>query len=183
MIRVGRNATKGFTIIELIVVIVIIALLATISLVTYRGSQGRARDSTRQSSLTDIRSALESYRAENGTYPPSAVAGSWEYSYTNAATFLSALKPYMGTVPVDPINDSTHTFYYYRYAAGTNGWGTTACAASRGDYYVLGVTGLETVSGSSISPGWNCEDPTNPAITNANWTTSATRAAWGAFSL
>lgn len=182
MKRVGRYTRHGFTIIELIVVIVIIALLAAMTVGVYRGSQARARDSTRQNALTEIRSALESYRAEKGTYPPAAGA-SWEYSYTSAATFLDDLQPYMGTVPVDPTNDASHTFYYYRYAAGTNGWGATACASSRGDYYVLGVTGLESANGTSISPGWNCEDSTNPTITNTNWTTSTTRAAWGAFSL
>lgn len=42
------NRQKGFTIVELLIVIVVIALLATISIVAYNGVQGRARDSKRQ---------------------------------------------------------------------------------------------------------------------------------------
>lgn len=169
----------GFTIIELAVVIAVIAILVTITAVAYNGSQGRARDSARQTAIKEIRSALEAYRAENGSYPDEATSGAWEYSYTSAANFLDDLKPYMGVVPVDPVNSTTRYLYYHRYEAGNSSFGVT-CPTARGGYYVLGIVGLETVSGTSISSTWNCENGTT-APTNTSWIPTSTRAVWGAF--
>lgn len=171
----------GFTIVELIVVIAVIGILAGIVLVSYAASENRARDVSRQASIKEIRAALEAYRAEKGTYPNEAVSGSWEYSYTSATAFLDDLIPYMGVVPVDPVNDANNYFYYHRYEAGTSGWGVT-CPASRGDYYVLGVWGLDVVQGTAISPGWNCESGAT-VPTNTAWVPTSGRAAWGAYSL
>lgn len=170
---------KGFTLVELAIVIIVIGILAAITVVSYNGSQGRARDAARQTAIKEIRSALESYRAETGAYPDEATSGAWEYSYTTPATFLDELKPYMGVVPVDPVNDTSNFIYYHRYEAGTSGWGVT-CPSNRGAYYVLGVFGLDTVSGTSISSTWNCENGAT-VPTNTSWVPTSTRAVWGAF--
>lgn len=52
MIRRGR--AKGFTIVELLIVIVIIAVLAAITIVAFSGMQARARDSRRVSDMRTI---------------------------------------------------------------------------------------------------------------------------------
>ena len=61
--------SKGFTIVELLIVIVVIAILAAISIVAYRGIQDRAHNTTVQSDLRNVASKIELYRAENATYP------------------------------------------------------------------------------------------------------------------
>lgn len=63
---------KGFTLIELIIVISIIALLSVIGISTYSSVQVDARNSKRKSDLKEIKSALELYRSEIGTYPSTA---------------------------------------------------------------------------------------------------------------
>ena len=76
---------RGFTIVELLIVIVVIAILAAITIVAYNGIQGRARDSQRVSDLKTIVKALEIYKTNNGTYPnavPTANASGWEVSTT-----------------------------------------------------------------------------------------------------
>jgi len=50
---------RGFTIVELLIVIVVIAILASISVVAYNGIQTRARDSQRSSDISAIKKALE----------------------------------------------------------------------------------------------------------------------------
>lgn len=60
----------GFTLIELLVVIAIIALLATVGLTSYRSLNRKARDGRRQSDVQDVRSALEAYKTDVGSYPP-----------------------------------------------------------------------------------------------------------------
>ncbi len=61
---------KGFTIVELLIVVVVIAILATITIVAYNGIQNRAHDTSIQSDLKNIANKFEMYRHENeGVYP------------------------------------------------------------------------------------------------------------------
>lgn len=59
---------KGFTIVELLIVIVVIAILAAISIVAYNGVQQNARDSQRKSDLAAIAKAIKLYAIDNATY-------------------------------------------------------------------------------------------------------------------
>jgi len=54
---------KGFTLIELMVVIAIIAILATVVLVSLQSARDRAEDTNRVSAVTQIRSFAEVYRS------------------------------------------------------------------------------------------------------------------------
>ncbi len=56
---------KGFTLIELMVVIAIIAILATVVLVALQGARDAAEDSKRKSALSQVRSVAEVYYANN----------------------------------------------------------------------------------------------------------------------
>jgi len=60
---------KGFSLIELLVVIVIIILLGTVSVVALNDQRAKARDSQRISDIRQIRTALEFYRSDEGEYP------------------------------------------------------------------------------------------------------------------
>jgi prepilin-type N-terminal cleavage/methylation domain-containing protein len=60
---------KGFTIVELIVVISVIAILASITIVAYNGVQKRAQDASIETDLKNISAAISRYRAVKGTYP------------------------------------------------------------------------------------------------------------------
>lgn len=66
---ISQSKQKGFTIVELLIVIVVIGILAAISIVAYNGVTQKARDDGR---LTDARSlvnAAASYQAEEGSWP------------------------------------------------------------------------------------------------------------------
>lgn len=62
---------KGFSLIELLVVISIIGLLSTMSVVSLNSAQGRARDAAKKSDLNAISTAMELFNVESidGTYP------------------------------------------------------------------------------------------------------------------
>jgi len=60
---------KGFTLIELIVVMAIVALLAGIAAPRYFASVDRAKVSALRSSLAVMRDALDKYAADKGRYP------------------------------------------------------------------------------------------------------------------
>lgn len=60
---------KGFTIVELLIVIVVIAILAAITIVAYNGIQNRARSSQVVSGMTQYIKAMASYAADKSAYP------------------------------------------------------------------------------------------------------------------
>lgn len=60
---------RGFTIVELLIVIVVIAILATISIVAYNGIQARARQAVVQQDLKNIMTAVELFRHQEGRLP------------------------------------------------------------------------------------------------------------------
>ena len=66
---VSLKKQKGFTLVELLIVIIIIGILATLVIVTFTGVQAKARDSKRQTDIGALDSHLEAFFAENGYYP------------------------------------------------------------------------------------------------------------------
>jgi len=61
---------RGFTLIELMIVIVILGILMGTILPRLTGAQSRARDTARIADLNNISQALEVYFNDNGSYPP-----------------------------------------------------------------------------------------------------------------
>lgn len=63
------KTNKGFTIIEVLIMIAVIGILTTIGLVSFSSIQANVRDKQRSSQATIISEALEKYYDENGEYP------------------------------------------------------------------------------------------------------------------
>ncbi len=61
--------SRGFTIVELLIVIVVIAILAAITIVAYNGIQDRARSAALRSDLTQVDKQLKLFQADKGKYP------------------------------------------------------------------------------------------------------------------
>lgn len=59
---------KGFTIIEMLVVLFIIALISSVIIVTVGRSRADARDAKRRADLSAIKIAVEMYKDRTGTY-------------------------------------------------------------------------------------------------------------------
>lgn len=102
----NKRISKGFTIVELLIVIVIIGILAALVVVAYNGIQARANSTKRMSDIRQFQKVLELYYTDNSTYPP-----------TPAGYDMSLLAPvltkYTKTVPTD----SQYPYQYYQNGA------------------------------------------------------------------
>lgn len=71
MVRKILKNEKGFTLIELMIVLVIIGILATLTGPSYRESVIKAREAALKKDLYIFRDIIDQYYADNGIYPPS----------------------------------------------------------------------------------------------------------------
>ena len=72
--KVNKLNVKGFTIVELLIVIVIIGILATIGFVAFSGAQNKAKKSDATASLSQVKSKLGEYNVDNSNYPADKAA-------------------------------------------------------------------------------------------------------------
>jgi len=90
------EAARGFTLLELIIVIAVIGILATIAMPALKDVPRRASESVLRVNLNTIREILDQYHGDKGSYP----------------TTLEELvdSGYLRRVPFDPITKSEETW-------------------------------------------------------------------------
>jgi len=87
---------KGFTLIELMIVITIIGILANLAVPMYKTATIKAKEAVLKEDLYNFRHVIDQYYVDNGEYPES----------------LSTLveKGYLRSIPVDPFTGSSETW-------------------------------------------------------------------------
>ena len=87
---------RGFTLLELMVVMTLIVVLATMGMTQYKSSQINAREAVLKEDLFRLRDAIDQYYADKGTYP---------------STLDSLVSDgYLRKVPDDPFTKSNSTW-------------------------------------------------------------------------
>ena len=80
----ARNTNqRGFTIVELLIVIVVIGILAALVITTFTGIQQKARNTERNTDVKALHGQVEAYYAQNGRYPTLANLNSNAWRATN----------------------------------------------------------------------------------------------------
>ncbi len=129
MIKQQKYKQKGFTLIEMVVVIAVMGILMGMAFQGFTTIQANARDTRRVADLRRMQTQLELYFARCGHYPtagPCGTPGTGTGSRTRdqLITALEIVGIRRGEVPDDPMAAKD---YFYNF--GTNGLG-----------YVIGAT-------------------------------------------
>ena len=147
MVRISRSRSirKGFTLIEILIVVIILGILAAIVIPQFSSASNDARKSNVQSTVQTLRSQVALYKLQHQDTLPDLVT-SWDpllkktdvSGSTSPATGVQTFGPYMQDTPTNSLNSKTTvtdgtgnvsaaTGFVYDYAAGAGSgklWGT-----------------------------------------------------------
>ena len=152
---------RGFTIVELLIVIVVIAILAAITIVSYNGIQSRASDTVIQNDLRTIGNQIMQFAQTSNTESVPVTSGE------------------LATIPLKAASGS-YGAHYFPSGSPTNGYNLAYCAQSGTNFAIIagsksgkifvfrdgtvkeGGFALRTINGT-------CSDYGVPSPTYANW--------------
>lgn len=128
-----RESERGFTLIEMMVVVAIIAILVTILVPNFMRARSQAQTAACEGNLKEIATTLELYETDHDAYPPSG----------NVDTSNTALQTYLQQIPVDPAAGPGKP---YTYTVGDDSSGSP--------YYTITCPGLhDATTLQSINQG------------------------------
>ncbi|MGI6294836.1 MAG: prepilin-type N-terminal cleavage/methylation domain-containing protein [Armatimonadota bacterium] len=114
--EVNKKSKKGFTLVELLVVIVVLAVLAAIVLPKFMDSSARSKESALKSDLKLVRTAISLFQADIGKYPNSlADLAESDVSKVKGKDGAAVSAgdwhgPYLESVVTDPISGQPFTY-------------------------------------------------------------------------
>ena len=127
--HIGNTFQKGFTLVELLIVVIILAILAAIVVPQFASTTDDANLASLDSSLSNVRAAVDLYKQQHGDYPGATTAidggacavlggttgtGAGGAGATGAQAFLDQLSLYTSaTGAACSIKDATYEFGPY----------------------------------------------------------------------
>lgn len=155
-----KTNKKGFTLVELLVVIAILAILATVSVVGYLGFTQKARESKAQTELVQLRDVLTGYLLDSESTDKvymntkvGSIVVTLDEQATNEQPVIDAIVALAGT------SDDLSLFTYDAITLkdGASELSYSGVAADEAGKYVFTITDIDyTVDGATAS--WNIAD-------------------------
>jgi prepilin-type N-terminal cleavage/methylation domain-containing protein len=155
---------KGFSLIELLIVIAILAILGLAAYLTLNSKRDQATDAKVKSELERLKIAFEDYYNDNNCYPPA----DWFDSSDDCGS--GQLRPYMSSLPCNPKTNLPYTYetdatgcsWFKLYGNLSNPADTSSLTST---VTVAGTTYNYAVASSNVildTGGGITYDPTHP---------------------
>jgi len=124
------KGNKGFSLLELLVVVAILGILIAIALPRYFDAVADAKRNAQRTNIAIIRTSLEYYRNKNNSYP------------TDTTTFVNFLKDpnYFSETPVCPYNNTTYDAQSSPPSSWTEGYAHILVYQGSAKSYTLSYT-------------------------------------------
>jgi len=143
----NNRSEKGFTIIELLIVIALIGVMATIAILGLSGQTEKARDAKRKGDLEEVQNALLLYYNHFNHFPTNDAStfeiegcGTGSTACAWGGPFTANSNVYMTTLPSDPLCEGAGCTTQYRYVQNTNdSYTLTACLEFAQDPNCIGT--------------------------------------------
>jgi len=153
---------KGFTLVELIIVVTILGIMAAIVIPTFQGNVATARESASKSNLMTIRTQIELYKLQHNGYPPgytngagidiptlvlqltgtTTVTGVTSPSTVPSTPFLYG--PYLKKIPKNSFNNLSTIAYAADFSAEVDGTSSGWLYIKETGEIAMNMTGTDT---------------------------------------
>ncbi|MBC5800204.1 MAG: prepilin-type N-terminal cleavage/methylation domain-containing protein [Candidatus Eremiobacteraeota bacterium] len=151
------RSERGFTLVELMVVVAIIALLAAIIIPNYVHSRASAAVAQSEANLKQIATALELYRTDNQQYPPANGLVTPALFAPPGGGTSTGVNPYLTATPYNALG---HQQYTYTFVAGAGNSQATETyrVDDPGIYDASTMNSVPTAAGAAGAGGTLCQN-------------------------
>lgn len=128
-----KLVAKGFTLVEILIVVVILGILAAIVIPQFTNASESAQFSSTVSQLQTIRSQVELYKNEHGNDWPTAdgtATGTWDWARLTALTEFDGTTPEAGDETYGPYLQKVPSNPFEKSATVSGNPGTDGTAAA-----------------------------------------------------
>jgi prepilin-type N-terminal cleavage/methylation domain-containing protein len=155
--NINNQNVKGFTLIEILVVISIIGFVAAAAMYTVTNTRMKSRDTKRLADMKTITKALEIYYDKYAAYP---VANGWKNDCSGSSAFENALQllvdeDILNPIPKDPNNPNNTGLQCYWYSTENTSPPCPSVDNNRGYILAFQLEVMET----SAYPFWSVAYP------------------------
>ena len=113
---------KGFTLVEILIVVIILGILAAIVIPQFTEASNDAKESALASDLQTVRSQLELFKIQhNGGYPATLGLLNVKTDVSGSASATGAYGPYLQQIPTNPFVE-LNTIDTTTKGGGNAGW-------------------------------------------------------------
>lgn len=144
--------SRGFTIVELLIVIVVIGILAVITIVAYNGIQQRALNTTLTTNLANAAKQMGAAYANSGVYPTTIPS---DMKYSNGVGMSLATTGDATTFCINAQLATSGDILRMYYDSSGNGAATGVCSGATISGSEAGVMKPNLISNPEFTNGWS----------------------------